>query len=122
MSESRLVYTSDSGRMCPDCQKPVSNCKCRKDKSGSARPQNSPKDGIARVKREVNGRGGKTVSVIDGLPVGEEKMKEISALLKRRCGTGGTVKDGVIIIQGDHRETLIEELQKLGFPAKRSGG
>jgi len=75
-----------------------------------------------RVGREVAGRAGKGVSVIHGLPLGAPELEELSARLKKLCGAGGAVKQGVIEIQGDHRDRLVAELQKLGYDAKRSGG
>ena len=75
-----------------------------------------------RVGREVAGRAGKGVSVIHGLPLGTAELEELSGRLKKLCGAGGAVKQGVIEIQGDHRDRLVAELQKLGYDAKRSGG
>jgi translation initiation factor 1 len=75
-----------------------------------------------RVGREVSGRGGKGVSVISGLPLGAQELEALATRLKKACGAGGAVKDGTIEIQGEHRDRLVAELQKLGFEAKRSGG
>ncbi len=75
-----------------------------------------------RVGREVAGRGGKGVSVITGLPLGEADLEELCSRLKKLCGAGGAVKSGVIEIQGEHRARLVSELLKLGYPAKQSGG
>lgn len=75
-----------------------------------------------RVGREVAGRGGKAVSVISGLVLDENAMAELATRLKKLCGAGGAVKDGSIEIQGDHRDRLVAELLKLGYPARRSGG
>jgi translation initiation factor 1 len=75
-----------------------------------------------RVGREVAGRGGKGVTVITGLPFDEVQLAELATRLKKLCGAGGAVKDGVIEIQGDHRDRLVAELCKLGLEAKRSGG
>jgi len=75
-----------------------------------------------RVAREVAGRAGKGVSVIQGLPLGGAQLEELATRLKRLCGAGGCVKDGVIEIQGDHRDRLVAELCQLGYDAKRSGG
>jgi len=75
-----------------------------------------------RVGREVAGRGGKGVSVISGLPFAGPELEALGTRLKKLCGAGGAVKDGTIEIQGDHRDRLVAELQKLGFEAKRSGG
>lgn len=110
-----LVYSTDSGRHCPDCGKPVDACICKQ----VAIPEG---DGIARVRRESKGRGGKTVTTVSGVPMADDALKELATRLKRRCGTGGSLKDGVIEIQGDHVELLIAELIQQGFKAKKSGG
>lgn len=110
-----LVYSTDSGRLCPECSKPLAACICSK----TAIPEG---DGIARVRRESKGRGGKTVTTITGVPLAEAELKELASALKRRCGTGGALKDGVIEIQGDHVQLLLDELVKRGFKAKKSGG
>ena len=91
-------------------------------------PASPPKKGAAtssvrvRVGREVAGRGGKGVSVITGLPLAPAQLEALAATLKKSCGAGGAAKGGRIEIQGDHRDRLIEELRKLGYDAKRSGG
>jgi translation initiation factor 1 len=110
-----LVFSTDAGRHCPDCRQPVDACTCKT----SVIPEG---DGIARVRRESKGRGGKTVTTVTGVPLPEDALKELATTLKRRCGTGGALKDGVIEIQGDHVQTLLAELLKQGFKAKKSGG
>jgi len=120
MNNSRLVYSTESGQICPSCQKPVSKCTCKKTKSKSQ--TNIKLDGIIRVQREVKGRKGKTVTTISGFQLDDDEIKDLATQLKRRCGTGGSVKDGVIIIQGDHRNTLTAELKNRGFIAKIAGG
>lgn len=110
-----LVYSTDSGRHCPYCSQPVDACICSKTLIPSG-------DGIARVRRETKGRGGKTVTTVSGVPLPEEPLKELASTLKKRCGCGGSLKDGVIEIQGDHVELLLDELIKRGFKAKKSGG
>ena len=110
-----LVYSTDAGRHCPDCKQPIGACTCKQ----SVVPAG---DGIARVRRETKGRGGKTVTTVSGVPLAEDALKELASALKKRCGTGGALKDGVIEIQGDHVELLLEELAKRGFKAKKSGG
>lgn len=75
-----------------------------------------------RVSRQTQGRGGKGVSVITGLPLGETELEVLAKELKRRCGSGGRVREGLIEIQGDHRDTLVAELLRRGFAAKRAGG
>lgn len=110
-----LVYSTDGGRHCPDCGQPVGACTCKQ-------TQIPDGDGIARVRRETKGRGGKTVTTITGVPLAEEPLKELASALKKRCGCGGGLKDGVIEIQGDHVDLLLDELGKRGFKAKKSGG
>ena len=110
-----LVYSTDQGRLCPGCSQPVAQCACAKQSIPSG-------DGIARVRRESKGRGGKTVTTISGVPLAEAELKSLAAELKKRCGCGGALKDGVIEIQGEHVELLLAELDKRGFKAKKSGG
>jgi translation initiation factor 1 len=93
----------------------------------SARPDakrdaSLPADGVARVRRETAGRHGKTVTAVHGLRLGEEALRELASELKRLCGTGGSAKDGVIEIQGEHVEKVIEALAARGYQAKRAGG
>ncbi len=114
--DSRTVYTTEAGRICPNCNMPVASCRCTK-----LVPRQSG-DGIVRVGLEKKGRGGKTVTVISGLVLSAEEMRRLSTEMKHRCGTGGTLKDGVIEIQGDHRDLLIEILKDKGIKAKRVGG
>lgn len=116
MSTSRLVYSSETGRICPDCSRAVQQCVCREVKRTPAG------DGTVRIRRESKGRGGKTVTVITGLPGDDASLKQLAADLKKRCGTGGTLKDCVVEIQGDHAALLMAELQSKGFRVKRSGG
>jgi translation initiation factor 1 len=120
MDNSRLVYSTETGKICPTCQKPVSKCTCKKKKSKSQ--PNIKIDGIIRVQREVKGRKGKTVTMVSGFQINADELKNLAGQLKRRCGTGGSLKNGIIIIQGDHRDTLITELKARGFKAKISGG
>jgi translation initiation factor 1 len=103
-----LVYSTDTGRTCPDCGHPVKQCCCRK----TSRPQG---DTVVRVSRETKGRKGSGVCLITGLPLNEAELKKLAGELKKKCGSGGTVKNGVIEIQGDHREFLVDALIKLGF-------
>ena len=118
MSNSRPVYSTEQGRICPDCSKPAAACVCRQQRAAG-----TPKgDGIVRISRETKGRGGKGVSLVNGLTLNEEELKQLAAKLKQHCGTGGTVKDGVIEIQGDQREKLSAYLQKQGFKVKLAGG
>jgi translation initiation factor 1 len=79
-------------------------------------------DGVARVRRETKGRGGKTVTTVTGVPLPLDELKDLAKDLRRDCGTGGTVKDGVIEIQGDHADAIRDILEQRGFAAKRAGG
>jgi translation initiation factor 1 len=117
MNNSRLVYSTDVGRVCLSCKKPPAACACRKKQAPLASA-----DGVIRIRREVKGRGGKTVTVAGGFQLDEDGLKQLAADLKRRCGTGGSVKDGEILVQGDHRETVLAALKKKGFAAKLTGG
>ena len=102
-----IVFSTESGRIRPE-----------KKKSASA-----PKgDGIVRVGRETKGRKGKGMTVITGVPLHPEGLKDLAKQLKQKCGTGGTVKGAVIEIQGDHRDLLVSELQSIGYTVKKSGG
>jgi len=82
----------------------------------------APQQARVRVGREVAGRSGKGVSVISGLPLDEAQLAELATRLKKLCGAGGSVREGVIEVQGEHRDRLVAELCKLGYPARRSGG
>ncbi len=120
MDNSRLVYSTESAKICPSCQKSFSECTCKKKKPRSQ--TNIKYDGIIRIQREVKGRKGKTVTTVSGFQINANELKNLATQLKRHCGAGGSVKDGVIIIQGDHRNTLITELKNRGFKAKVAGG
>ncbi len=113
---ARTVYSSHRGRVCPRCGNATSSCRCR---AAAAAPAG---DGVVRVRREKQGRGGKTVTTLSGVPLGPDDLRDLAADLKRRCGSGGTVKDGVIEIQGEHVETLMAEIAARGWRVKRSGG
>jgi translation initiation factor 1 len=109
-----LVYDTDHGRMCPRCRKPAEQCRCGRQ---LAAPSG---DGIVRVRREV--RSGKTVTVVLGLLLREPELLEVGKQLKRACGSGGTVKDGAIEIQGDHRDVVVSWLEAKGHTVKLAGG
>ncbi|GAB5450052.1 MAG: translation initiation factor Sui1 [Halioglobus sp.] len=113
---SRLVYSTDSGRLCPQCHRAVAECVCGNDRPASIG------DGIVRLHRETKGRGGKAVTVVRGLPLAGAELKSLAKVLKQRCGVGGAVKDETIEIQGDQRETIKEELERRGFQVKIAGG
>jgi translation initiation factor 1 len=116
-SNSRPVYSTASGRLCPDCRNPLDNCRCK-----ALRQQVVKGDGIVRVARETKGRAGKGVTLIKGLPLTEPELKAIATRMKQLCGTGGTIKDGVIEIQGDNRDKLLAWLLAEGYKAKIAGG
>ncbi|NCP39730.1 MAG: translation initiation factor Sui1 [Rhodoferax sp.] len=113
---SGLVYSTDSGRMCPDCRQPVAACQC---KAAAPRPVG---DGLVRVSRETKGRAGKGVTLVKGLALDDAALNALGKQLKTACGSGGTVKDGVIEVQGDHCARVMALLQAQGHKAKRAGG
>jgi translation initiation factor 1 len=115
---SSLVYSTDAGRHCPECNRPVAACACRQ----LARTARAACDGIVRLRRETKGRGGKGVTLIDGLPLEEDALLALAKQLKNKCSSGGTVKDGVIEIQGDHRIQLQSLLEAQGYKVKLAGG
>jgi translation initiation factor 1 len=115
-SSGGLVYSTEGGRMCPGCRRPVADCTCRQ---AAAAPAG---DGIVRVQRETKGRGGKAVTVVRGAPLDAAGLVKFGQELKAACGSGGTVKDGVIEVQGDHVEKVLGVLQQRGWKARRSGG
>jgi len=114
-NENPTVYSTELGRMCPVCGKPIADCSCRKRVHQSG-------DGGVRVQRESKGRKGKTVTLISGVSLEDEALRSLLSELKRQCGAGGTIKDGVIEIQGDHRAKVVEELKKRGYTVKIAGG
>lgn len=111
-----LVYSTEHGTMCPGCGKPIAECRCPHRKAAPVA------SGPIRVGRETKGRKGKGVTVVTGVPLAAAELERLGTQLKKRCGSGGTVKDGVIEIQGDHRDAVVAELAKLGWTAKRAGG
>ena len=113
-----LVYSTDLGRTCPRCRRSVGECRCEQRLAGK-RPAG---DGIVRVGRETKGRKGKGVTVVTGLPLAEAEIADLAKQLKKRCGSGGTVKEGVVEIQGDHRDLIVRELEGMGYKVRRSGG
>lgn len=112
-----LVYSTDAGRMCPACRKPLGDCIC------TVRPRPAAQgDGIVRVSRETKGRGGKAVTLVRGLPLDDLALAALGKRLRTACGAGGTLKDGVIEVQGDHADRLVTLLQAEGWRVKRAGG
>lgn len=115
---TRLVYSSEQGSTCPTCRQPRRTCRCHEPKTTSP----PPGDGIVRVERQTKGRKGKGVTIVRGVPLAGEELRQLGTKLKKKCGSGGTVKDGVIEIQGDHRDLLVPELESQGWKVKRAGG
>lgn len=111
-----LVYSTEAGRMCPACRQPVAQCSCGRPKAAAH------SDGIVRVLRETRGRGGKAVTVVKGLPLDDDALGTLGQQLKTSCGSGGTVKDGLIEVQGDHCDRVIDLLRQRGYVVKRAGG
>jgi translation initiation factor 1 len=111
-----LVYSTDQGRMCPGCRAPLDACQCA---SNQTLPQG---DGVVRIRCETKGRKGKGVTVISGIPLVADELALLAKALRQRCGSGGTVKDGVLEIQGDHVALLLPLLQQRGWVVKKSGG
>jgi translation initiation factor 1 len=113
--KDRVVYSTEYGKICRGCCNPVKQCTCHK--------QTAPiGDGNVRVSHETKGRKGKGVTLVKGLPMDATTLKLMGKKLKAMCGSGGTVKEGVIEIQGDHIERMLDYLKKQGVTAKRAGG
>jgi translation initiation factor 1 len=110
-----LVYSTDRGRMCPACRRPVADCTCKQAKAPVG-------DGKVRVSRETKGRGGKAVTLVRGAPLDAAGLAALGKQLRTACGSGGTVKDDVIEVQGDHVERVIAHLQSAGWTVLRAGG
>ena len=116
-----IVYSTDVGERCPNCLRPVRECICRRGTPGKPTGK-AAGSGNVRVSRETQGRNGKGVTVITGLGLPPDELVALATELKKRCGSGGSSGDGRIEIQGDHRDRLVEELIRRGWPAKRAGG
>jgi len=112
-----LVYSTEGGRMCPACRRPLTECICKGADNAAV-----VGDGRVRVSREKQGRGGKTVTVVRGLPLPADELAALGKQLRSACGSGGTAKDGVLEIQGDHVERVMALLQERGHAPKRTGG
>ena len=111
------VYSTRHGKLCPTCEQPLAGCAC-----AQGRASGGGSDGIVRVRRETKGRRGKTSTVVTGLPGDRAALTQLAKHLKRRCGSGGTAKAGVVEIQGDHVDLVITELRARGLTVKRAGG
>jgi translation initiation factor 1 len=114
-SNGGLVYSTEFGRTCPACRHALAACVCK----AKAAPAG---DGVVRVSRQTKGRGGKSVTVVKGLALDSAALALLGKQLRTACGCGGTVKDGVIEVQGDHCELVMEVLKTHGHSAKRAGG
>ncbi len=113
-SNFRLVYSTSVGAICPGCAQPVDNCVCRKIKKAAVLNTG----GVVRLRYETKGRKGKGMTLITGLPLSESGLLDLAKQLKQRLGTGGSVKDYVIELQGDHREQAAQELSRMGYLVK----
>lgn len=113
-NNARLVYSSDKGATCPGCGWPQRDCRCSEKLATDPVPARI----VAKLRMEKKGRGGKTVTVVDGLPRNSEFLEELSRELKRACGTGGTVIEGGVELQGELRDRLRDVLRKRGFVVK----
>ena len=114
-SNSGLVYSTESGRMCPECRQPASVCACKARAAIKG-------DGVVRVSLQTKGRGGKSVTIVKGLALDPAALAQLGKQLRTACGSGGTVKDGVIEVQGEHCDLIMETLRTFGHQPKRAGG
>ncbi len=114
-----LVYSTDQGRMCPQCARPFDACECRARAKKTSAQKN---DGIVRLQRQTQGRGGKVVTMISGIDLPPDQLKQLAKQLKQHCGSGGSINDDIIEIQGDHRAALKPELERRGYIVKIAGG
>lgn len=117
-STGTLVYSTETGRVNKESGKSTPNRTGLVQQGGTC----NPADGIVRISRETKGRKGAGVTLVRGLDLAPELLKAMAGQLKQRCGSGGTIKDGIIEIQGDHRQLLLVELAKQGFKVKLAGG
>ncbi len=113
---SKLVYSTETGRICPECSMALDQCACKAREKAAVLG-----DGKVKVSRETKGRGGKCVTLVKGLALDPVALAQLGKTLRSACGSGGTVKDGVIEVQGDHCDLIVGALQKLGHSPKRAG-
>lgn len=119
----RLVYSSDEGRVstCPTCGQDYKRCRCSQAALTNAAPAKK-NDGFVRIMRDRKRRAGKTVTLITGVPGSADELAALAQQLKKLCGSGGTLKDDIIEIQGDHCDKIQAKLTELGYKVKRAGG
>lgn len=110
-----LVYSSELGRICPSCEHAIDDCRCKETRTPEG-------DGIVSISLETKGRKGKGVTLLKGLLLTNDELKKLAKELKQKCGVGGAVKNGVIEIQGDHRQLLVNLLEQKHYTVKRVGG
>lgn len=108
-----IVYSTGQGRICPECNKPISECPGKHVKSTAPRG-----NGVVRICLDTKGRKGKNVTLVSGILSSDDGLEKIARQLKQKCGAGGTVKERVVEIQGDHRNLIAAELEKQGFKVK----
>jgi len=113
---SGITYSTEHGRMCPRCEQPIASCSCG---SHEAAPEG---DGVVRVSRSTKGRKGAGVTLITGVPLAPTALAKLGKELKKACGSGGTVKDATIEVQGDHRDKIVTLLESRGYTVRRAGG
>ena len=133
-SNSRTVYSTEMGKMCPGCHRSVGNCSCSPQQKRSLKKRvtapaisnvakaNDPQDGVVRIRLEKKGRGGKAVTSVNGLPGDEKELKVMAKKIKSKLGTGGAIKDGVVEFQGDRRQDVQKHIEAMGFSVKLVGG
>lgn len=121
-SKGGLVYSTDAGRMCPGCLRPQAACVCRDRSRPRSGSEGAAGDGIVRIHRETKGRKGAGVTLVKGLPLADAALEKLAKTLKAKCGVGGTVRDGVIELQGDQRERVQGLLEADGYKVKLAGG
>ncbi|MEO5377426.1 MAG: translation initiation factor Sui1 [Magnetococcus sp. DMHC-6] len=116
MLKDKYLYSTEHGRLCSTCQHLLTDCIC-----GQKRLVSST-DGVVRIRKESKGRQGKEVTLIQGVTLDPISLRQLGKNLKLMCGSGGTIKEGIIELQGDHVERVMAFLLKQGFVVKRSGG
>jgi len=121
-SNSRPVYSTETGRTCPGCLRPVADCVCKQKHTTLSGSGDGKGDGIVRLHRETKGRKGKGVTLVKGLALTDSELAKVAKNLKARCGVGGAIKDGVIELQTADRSKVKGLLEALGHEVKLAGG